>query len=166
MLWNWHTFGACFLSPSWKIRSNGGFAGLCIGVFLAAVLLQTLSWASRFYDKRLVRQHQFQAVALATQAVHNAGTNDYLTAKNAHGVSPMATFRPNLMQQTVRTLIRTLRFVLSYWIMLLAVHYNGYVIISIILGTFVRIYVFQWERMGGPHGVVPGGYADPTGCCG
>jgi copper transporter 1 len=166
MLWNWYTVDACFLSSSWKIQSGVGFAGFCISVIFMAILVQALGWVAKFYDKRLVRRHQLKMVALATQAAHNATTNDTLLAKRAHGISPMAAFRPNLMQQAVRTLIRTVQFALAYWIMLFALHYNGYIILCIIFGTFVGTYIFQWEMMGGPHGSVPGGHAEPTGCCG
>ncbi|KAI1855605.1 hypothetical protein JX265_006008 [Neoarthrinium moseri] len=168
MLWNWYTVGTCFLSSSWKIHSGGGFAGLCIGVILLVLLLQALGWAAKFYDKRLVRLHQVKAVALATQAAHNPSTetNGHLIAKSAHNSSPMASFRPNLWQQAIRALIRTMQFAVSYWIMLLAMYYNGYIIICIILGAFIGTYIFQWERMGGPHASVPDGHADQTGCCG
>ncbi|KAK6070137.1 C6 transcription factor [Seiridium cupressi] len=133
MLWNWYTVDTCFLSPSWKIRSQGGFAGLCIAIILMAILAQSLGWFAKYYDQRLVRQHQHKTVALATQATQNASTNGSLIAKHAHDLSPVAAFRPNLMQQAIRTLIRTVHFALAYWIMLLAMYYNGYIIICIII---------------------------------
>ncbi|KAM0807887.1 putative Ctr copper transporter family-domain-containing protein [Seiridium cardinale] len=136
MLWNWYTVDTCFLSPSWKIRSQGGFAGLCIAIILMAILAQSLGWFAKYYDQRLVRQHQHKTVALATQATQNASTNGSLIAKHAHDLSPVAAFRPNLMQQAIRTLIRTVHFALAYWIMLLAMYYNGYIIICIIIGNF------------------------------
>ncbi|KAH8202739.1 hypothetical protein TruAng_003115 [Truncatella angustata] len=157
----------CFLSPGWKIRTAGGFAGLCIGIILMTIFLQALGWFAKFYDRRLVRIHEIQVVALATKVAHsNAGTNAALIAKNAHNLSPTATFRPNLLEQAFRTLIRTVQFALAYWIMLMAMYYNGFIIICIIIGTFIGTYIFQWERMGGPHGSVPGGHSEPTGCCG
>ncbi|KAK9779690.1 putative Ctr copper transporter family-domain-containing protein [Seiridium cardinale] len=125
MLWNWYTVDTCFLSPSWKIRSQGGFAGLCIAIILMAILAQSLGWFAKYYDQRLVRQHQHKTVALATQATQNASTNGSLIAKHAHDLSPVAAFRPNLMQQAIRTLIRTVHFALAYWIMLLAIG-NGW----------------------------------------
>lgn len=114
-----------------------------------AVLLQALGWVAKFYDKRLVRAHQFEAIALATQAAHHAETSDALIAKHAHNASPTDMFRPNLLQQAFRTLIRTAQFTLGYCIMLMAMYYNGYIIICIILGVFIGTYIFQWERMGG-----------------
>lgn len=163
MLWNWYSVDTCFLSSSWKIRSTGGFAGFCIGVVVMSILLQGLGWVCKFYDKRLIRQHQLKAIALATQAAHNSQIASSVFAKHAH-VSPRAAFRPNIIQQGIRTLIRTARFTLAYWIMLMAVYYNGYMIICTIVGTFLGIYAFQWEKMGGSQGSTLGSnYAEPLG---
>ena len=58
-------------------------------------------------------------------------------------------FRPTVAQQAVRALLHTLHFALAYWIMLMAMYYNGFIIICIIIGAFVGSFVFQWERIGG-----------------
>lgn len=165
VFWNWYTTGTCFITSSWKIRSAAAFAGLCIGVTLMSILLHAIGFCARFYDRRLVRQHQADAVELATKMAHGAGMSDSLTAESAHNISPMAVFRPNLLQQIIRALIRTAQFALAYWIVLMAIYYNGFVIVCIGAGVFVGTYIFQWERMGGPHGSIPGGHADLTACC-
>lgn len=166
MLWNWYTVDSCFLSHDWKIQSTGSFAGLCFGVLLMAIALQFLGWAARFYDRRLVRHHQFNAIANMTTTVPAPGPGDELIAStDEHHSSPTSLFRPNLWEQALRALIRTMQFALAYWIMLMAMYYNGYIIICIIIGSFIGTYVFHWERMGGPHGTVPGGHTEPTGCC-
>lgn len=158
MLWNWYTIDTCFLSSSWQIRSGGGFAALCIGIVFMGILLQALGWLSKFYDQRLIQQAQKAAVA--------AGTSDSLIAKNGRHISSPTTFRPNVTQQAVRALIRTLHFAMAYWIMLLVMYYNGYVIICVILGSFIGIYFFQWDRMGGTNCSTPETQTEPTGCCG
>ncbi|ETS75015.1 hypothetical protein PFICI_13499 [Pestalotiopsis fici W106-1] len=158
MLWNWYTVDTCFLLTAWRIRSGGGFAALCIGVILMTIVLQALGWLAKFYDQRLVQQ--------AKQAAIHAGTSDSLIAKDGHHVSSPSSFRPNITQQAVRTLVRTAQFAMAYWIMLLAMYYNGYVIICIILGSFIGIYFFQWDRLGGLPGYAPETHPEPTGCCG
>lgn len=38
-----------------------------------------------------------------------------------------------------------LQFAVAYFIMLLAMYYNGYIIISIIIGAFLGAFIFSWE---------------------
>ncbi|KAI1076245.1 fungal-specific transcription factor domain-containing protein [Whalleya microplaca] len=149
MLWNWETIDACFLSESWQIKSRGGFAGLCIGVILLAILLEMLRRTAKTYDRHLIRQRQ-KTVTFATTASNNAPetADGSLIAKCDHAAIPTAAFRPNIPQQIVRALLHTLQFALAYWMMLLAMYYNGYIIICMIIGAFIGSFIFQWERIG------------------
>jgi copper transporter 1 len=54
MLWNWYTIDACFLSSSWKITSNGMFAGSCIGVILLVMFLEFLRRLGKEYDRYIL----------------------------------------------------------------------------------------------------------------
>jgi copper transporter 1 len=56
-------------------------------------------------------------------------------------------FRPNVLQQAVRATLLTLQFGLGYLIMLLAMYYNGFVIISIVVGAWLGAFVFEWESI-------------------
>ena len=55
---------------------------------------------------------------------------------------------PTLRQQVVRAAIHTMQFAVAYIIMLLAMYYNGYVIVCIFLGVFVGFMVFSWDASG------------------
>ncbi|KAI0906819.1 Ctr copper transporter [Ustulina deusta] len=150
MLWNWDTVDACFLSQSWQIHSQGAFAGLCIGVILLGLLLEFLRHAARRFDRYLMDQAQEDASLVA----QGAGPADASGSPNVkeHQVTqatavPVVSFRPNVIQQFIRALLHTLQFATAYWIMLLAMYYNGYVIICIILGAFIGSFIFQWERL-------------------
>jgi copper transporter 1 len=64
----------------------------------------------------------------------------------AVGIVPRAgKFRPNLFQQAIRALLHMMQFAVAYFIMLLAMYYNGYIIISIIIGAFLGSFVLSWE---------------------
>ncbi|KAF3069722.1 Copper transport protein CTR3 [Daldinia childiae] len=150
MLWNWETIDACFLSESWQVKSRGGFAGLCIGVVLLVILLEFLRRASKIYDQHLIRQHIKATSALAATTVNNSTdtANGALISKEGNGALVRATpFRPKLWQQAIRASLHTLHFALAYWIMLLAMYYNGYLIICIILGAFIGFFILQWEHI-------------------
>lgn len=56
-------------------------------------------------------------------------------------------FRPNVMQQTIRALLHMLQFALAYFVMLLAMYYNGYLIICIFIGAFLGAFIFSWESV-------------------
>ncbi|RYP57177.1 hypothetical protein DL770_010729 [Monosporascus sp. CRB-9-2] len=153
MLWNWETIDACFLSEKWRIRSQGAFAGLCIGVILMVVLLEALRRASKLYDRRLISKHK-RTMAMAavhdkkrhsSEATHGSGS---LIGKSHYPLDTNVPFRPNVWQQAVRALLHMLQFALAYWIMLMAMYYNGFIIICIVIGAFIGAFVFQWERMG------------------
>ncbi|KAI1500235.1 putative high affinity copper protein [Biscogniauxia marginata] len=170
MLWNWDTVGACFLSKSWQIKSEGGFAALCIGVILLVLLLELLRRTAKTYDRHLIRQHQ-KSANLAADKAHPRGetaNGSPLIAKSHHALVPPVPFRPNIRQQAIRALLHTLQFALAYWIMLLAMYYNGYIIISIIIGAFIGSFIFQWERIGhrSDDEIGAGAAQESTGCCG
>ncbi len=184
MLWNWETIDACFLTEKWRIRSYGGFAGLCIGVILIVVLLEALRRAAKVYDQYLAAQHRramssvtttttttAAAATMAAAAGDDAGRSDGSGSLIAKGgrrdrrqhesfdpscpPSPLRRcepFRPNVWQQAVRALLHALQFAVAYWVMLLAMYYNGFVIICIIIGSFIGAFVFQWERIGAGGG--------------
>ncbi|KAI1638943.1 putative high affinity copper protein [Biscogniauxia mediterranea] len=163
MLWNWYTIDACFLSHSWRIRSHGAFAGLCIGMILLVMLLEFLRLVARTYDRHLIQRHR-KTVDVGTTTTSSRNINltqhsgppadpaqSFLIAKNERPpvpCVPTAPFRPSVCEQAVRALLHTLQFVLAYWIMLMAMYYNGYIIICIIIGAFLGAFVCQWDRLG------------------
>ncbi|ROW11873.1 hypothetical protein VPNG_05026 [Cytospora leucostoma] len=57
--------------------------------------------------------------------------------------------RPSIWQQAVRALLHTAQFTVAYFIMLLAMHYNGFIIISIIVGAYVGSFFFSWGTLSG-----------------
>ncbi|KAI1334619.1 Ctr copper transporter family-domain-containing protein, partial [Xylariaceae sp. FL0016] len=182
MLWNWHTIDACFLSESWHIRSQSGFAGLCIGVILIVFTLEVVRLAQKKFDAYLIAQRLRTHDSISSGSIQNEVTEGALIVKYGRLALPPATpFRPNVWQQAIRALLHTIHFALAYWVMLLAMYYNGYIIICILSGAFLGSYICRWERIGPVvrpatshiaggavvlepiHGDQP---SEPTGCCG
>ncbi|KAL8718824.1 MAG: hypothetical protein Q9225_004087 [Loekoesia sp. 1 TL-2023] len=52
---------------------------------------------------------------------------------------------PTFFQQALRALIHMLQFAVAYFIMLLAMYYNGYIIICIFIGAYLGAFIFSWE---------------------
>ncbi|KAI6328930.1 hypothetical protein MCOR07_004535 [Pyricularia oryzae] len=136
MLWNWHTIDACFISTEWRITSTAMFAGSCIGIVLLVVCLEGLRRSVKEFDRLLARRH----------------------AASPDAALP---FRPSALQQGVRAALHTAQFAVAYFIMLLAMYYNGYFIICIFIGAYVGAMAFQWETFPG-CGEVHGGRTSAT----
>lgn len=96
----------------------------------------------------------------------------------------IARYRVSPLQQLIRAAIHAVTFGLAYIIMLLAMYFNGYIIISIILGTGIGKFLLDWmtvtvalssEEGEEPRVVAAAAAAtnqpkrvidDPTFCCG
>ncbi|CCX11445.1 Ctr copper transporter family-domain-containing protein [Pyronema domesticum] len=143
MTWNWHTIDACFLSKNWRVRNKADFAGICMGVFFLVILFEIIRRFTREYDRHLIRK----------AAKHNAMTSADSTASETGGPSMMSwmnptpkdVFRPTIVQQLIRCAGYMVQFGLGYLIMLLAMYYNGYIIICILLGAFVGHFAAGWD---------------------
>lgn len=159
MLWNWNVIDACFISESWQIKSRGMFAGSCIGVILLVMALEFLRRLSKEYDRFIVKQHaaKFQESSAPTTAAAKPtapadATKAGLESVNSRELScpvraAMPPFRPSVFQQAVRALIHMVQFAVAYFVMLLAMYYNGYFIICIFIGAYLGSFIFQWETL-------------------
>ncbi|KAI1658071.1 hypothetical protein F4813DRAFT_357254 [Daldinia decipiens] len=45
------------------------------------------------------------------------------------------------------------QFAVAYFVMLLAMYYNGYIIISIFVGAYIGAFIFHWEYLGWGYAV-------------
>jgi copper transporter 1 len=164
MLFNWYTIDACFLTSSWQINSNGAFAATCIGVMLMVVMLEALRRLGKEFDDHLLREFQARL--------------ELLTASATPGEQHSVTFRTSPLQQLVRAVIHAATFGLAYIVMLLAMYYNGYIIICIFIGAGLGKFVCDWMTktvvvVGGGTGSKCGntgpqavGIEEPSVCCG
>lgn len=146
-----------FISSSWHIRSKGMFAGSCIGVLLLVVALEALRRASREYDAYIARSHQknntsFPPLTAASSRLEEANDPNkvYSTQSTTPILQAPTTFTPNVFQQLIRAFLHMAQFAVAYIVMLLAMYYNGYMIICIFLGAFVGAFVFDWHSMALP----------------
>jgi copper transporter 1 len=169
MLWNWYTIDACFISTSWHVTTTGGFAASCIGAMLMVVLLEGLRRMSREYDDWILRdfQSRIRSVEYTTLSAHGSG-------ERAASTSNSMVFRATPIQQLIRAILHAATFGLAYLIMLLAMYYNGYIIICIFIGAGLGKFLCDWMQKTvtlGSASVIKaenGGQAvdEPTVCCG
>ncbi|KAJ5492647.1 hypothetical protein N7539_001393 [Penicillium diatomitis] len=60
-------------------------------------------------------------------------------------------YRPSPLEQIIRALLHTVQFAVAYIIMLLAMYFNGYIIICIFIGAFLGALVFSWQPLSLSH---------------
>ncbi|KAM7188123.1 putative high affinity copper protein [Naviculisporaceae sp. PSN 640] len=171
MLWNWYTIDACFLSSQWQIKSNGAFAASCIGVILLVVLLEASRRLGKEFDTRINREFQARVATLTANAHSTANAGD----------GPQTfTLRASPLQQFIRALLHAITFGLAYIVMLLAMYYNGYILICIFIGAGLGKFLCDWmsatvvitETGKGCSGTkavvapVAAGIEEPSVCCG
>ncbi|KAH0264889.1 putative high affinity copper protein, partial [Aureobasidium melanogenum] len=188
MLWNWYTIDACFLASSWHIKTHGMFAASCIGVALLVVCLEFLRRLGKEYDTYLLRQFHRRAASLQYQPKVSFAAPKFDDQRMPGGCGPDAscapplpeqrfiTFRATPAQQIARGIIHAATFGVGYIIMLLAMYFNGYIIISIILGAFlgkvlcdwmvVRIPLIRGEQSYDESRDEAPASSEPTVCCG
>ncbi|KAF3047317.1 Copper Transporter integral membrane protein that functions in high affinity copper transport [Didymella keratinophila] len=164
MLWNWYTVDSCFIARSWRITSKGMFAGSCIGVILLVILLEFLRRAGKEYDRHIVQQylasHASAAPVASSASSDNSKTPGTTTAPIAQK------FRPSVSQQAIRALLHMLQFTVAYFVMLLAMYYNGYIIICIFIGAYLGYFIFGWESFNVGQGGKDRMQENVTVCCG
>lgn len=62
---------------------------------------------------------------------------------------PPTRLRLTVPQQALRALIHTAQFAVAYFVMLLAMYFNGYIIICIFLGAYIGSFIFSWDVLEG-----------------
>ena len=187
MLWNWYTIDACFLASSWHIKTKGMFAASCIGVALLVVCLEFLRRIGKEYDSYILRQFHRRAASLRYRPRVSYVAPKFDDERNSSGCGPDAscapplpdqqfiTFRATPAQQITRGAIHAATFGVGYIVMLLAMYFNGYIIISIIIGAFLGKVLCDWMVVKLPlvteqsfdesRDEAPG-ISEPTVCCG
>jgi copper transporter 1 len=127
------------------------FAGFCIGVVLLVMFLEFLRRLAKEYDRYLFRQYkrsQQRASVIQSRVTGKDGPGNG-SNENSTTVTTTApsTSRPNIFQQAVRATLHMMQFAVAYFIMMLAMYYNGYCIICIIAGAWLGAFVFSWESV-------------------
>ncbi|KAI0847428.1 Ctr copper transporter [Daldinia vernicosa] len=167
MLWDWYTIDSCILARSWHNTTPGMFAGSCVGIVLFTMTLDLLRRTAKEYDRYLVRKHASAAMAASTAPPKDGSDESTMESPTSthQGALQINRFRPTMCEQTIRALFHMVQFAVAYFIMLLAMYYNGYVIMSIFVSAYIGAFIFRWEPLGEGCGVTSTS-KEPTVCCG
>ena len=116
--------------------------GVCCQLHRCCVVGGSLEFLRRLgkaYDQHLIAQFQRQTSLRASDA----------TTESSPCTSPTTyeTFRYTPLQQLIRSIIHMTTFAVAYFIMLLAMYFNGYIIISIFIGALLGKFLCDWETV-------------------
>lgn len=144
------------------------FAGSCIGVLFLVISLEFLRRAGKEFDRYLVsQQNKLSLARVASDPSPSSGfVNKDGPDATTRSVVPQQSFRPNFLQQLVRALLHMLQFAVAYFIMLLAMYYNGYILICIFIGAYIGFFIFGWESFNVSQGGRDRLQEEVTVCCG
>ena len=132
------------------------FIGSCLGVVGLVLLLELLRRVQREYDRFISQQAQQRKLQ------NESGDDGYVDEDRPHSAIPLLSdwakslplppshsgHLPTALQQAIRASLYTLQLAVAYTIMLLAMYYNGYILMSILIGAFIGSFMFSWENTG------------------
>jgi copper transporter 1 len=108
--------------------------------------LEFLRRMGKEYDLYLIRQHQ-----LAQPAYVGDQAKGLIPSRRSDEVPLTNTirppFRPKMKQQAARATFYMLQFAVVYFVLLLAMYYNGFILLSICIGAWFGSFVFDWESV-------------------
>lgn len=116
------------------------FAATCAGTILLTFALEFFRRMSRTYDRYIVIQHEKDIRSSVT-------LKRVMMEGGEQRQQEQQQFRPGVCQQAVRALLFLSQVVTAYVLILLAVSFNGFIILSIFLGSLLSFFAFQWDAV-------------------
>lgn len=176
MLGNWDTINSCFLTYSWYNNTIAKFAGTCIGVAFWVMLTECIRRWAREYDRYIIAKatreiEEYQAAHANALGNTEKLSDEDVEMQHSQGVLgrffPVAgagaaraprfssesafvsqRLRPTMLQQIIRAVLYAVQFTSAYLIMLISMSFNGYILLSIILGAMIGFYFSTWDTLG------------------
>ncbi|EMG45823.1 hypothetical protein G210_3967 [Candida maltosa Xu316] len=165
MFWNWYTTDSCFISQSWHVKTHGHFVATCLGSFFLVVFLQWLHRFNKELDLAISKKPQFKMYFKDDGELADSDTLEFETpnTKNPFLVALSHTWlfkRGNVsfFEHFIRCVLYVIEWGLAYFVMLMFMYYNGFVIISCLIGAFVGRFLFTYNS-------VMASNEDEASCC-
>ncbi|XP_072096655.1 high affinity copper uptake protein 1 isoform X1 [Mobula birostris] len=127
--------GVELLFPGVLINSVGGMIGACVVVFLVAIIYEGL----KISRECLLRKSQ---VNVRYNSMPVPGPNGTVLMETHKTVGQQMFSIPHLIQ----TGLHIVQVVISYFLMLVFMTYNGYLCIAVALGAGAGYFLFSWKK--------------------
>lgn len=111
------------------------FAASCLGVIALVIWLEGMRRISKEYDSLVHRQWTTHAYRQSKKFT-----------ESSLDITTFA-FRASPIQQLIRAILHACTFGLGYLVMLLAMSFNGYIVICIIIGAGLGRFFLDWATV-------------------
>ncbi|KAF9103845.1 hypothetical protein BGX29_002839 [Mortierella sp. GBA35] len=152
MLFNWSTENLCVVFESWKINSPLALIASCIVIIGLSASYEMLRAHSRKYEERLVegaRKRQTANEASSSHAVGGAAEDEIpLLAGRPY------TLRLSNQQQLMRAVFYMAQVFVGFFLMLIFMTYNGYLMAATVIGAGVGFFYFGGDPTATPTKVL------------
>ncbi|EPX72009.1 copper transporter complex subunit Ctr4 [Schizosaccharomyces octosporus yFS286] len=138
MYWNWYTIDACFITKHWHIRSKSMFVGSIFGIIFMMMAMELVRRLQREFDRWCIRQSQYRS----SLACHHSPESSFV-----HSSSNGFSWFTRVCFHFIRSCLYIIQFIVTYIAMLLAMYYNGYVILFLFCGTFLGFFLFAADTV-------------------
>jgi len=147
MLWNTDIIDTCIIFRSWHVSSISFFIGSCISIVLLCVLYEYLRVLQRKIDYRIALS--LQAKGKGKPRASNSGRNSPGDFEDSSLLTGRTLLRSSLtgtpvpaISRVVRALLYGATVFLSFFLMLIFMTYNAYLIAAVVVGASLGHYIF------------------------
>ncbi|KAI6046139.1 copper transporter [Pisolithus marmoratus] len=159
MLWNTQIINTCVVFRSWHIRTHTQFVASIIAILLLGVLYEYLRFVQQSVNRRIVARLGKGKRAASPISASGRNTPEGGTASEVVGLLNGRRAR-NADGATLPTHLRLLRAALygasvflSFFLMLVFMTYNAYLIFAVVAGAAIGHYIFdkyvEFDNTGG-----------------
>ncbi|KAF7376415.1 FAD-binding FR-type domain-containing protein [Mycena sanguinolenta] len=149
MLWNTQIIDTCIVFKSWHVTSNAYFFGSCIAIVCLGVFYEYLRAFSKSVDTRIAISliasgKGKKRSASGTRSGRSSPDEDagLLTGRRVFKVATAGAPVPFLLR-VLRAVLYGATVFLSFFLMLVFMTYNAYLILATVLGAALGHYIFH-----------------------
>ncbi|KAI8370124.1 Ctr copper transporter family-domain-containing protein [Choanephora cucurbitarum] len=148
MLFNWQIENTCVVFRWWHISSASSMLFSCIAIFLIAAGYEYM----RVYSIQLEQQWKEAESLLQRQSVDDReelGLGEQRSLVHAYQQYNRLSSNRRLIQSSIYALL----VAISFWLMLVFMTYNGYLMIATVLGAGFGHFIFGQGRLTGDKSI-------------
>ncbi|KAF9647815.1 Ctr copper transporter [Thelephora ganbajun] len=139
MLWNTRIIDTCVVFKSWHIRSNAGFVVSCIAIVLLGLFFEWLRSYAKRVDQKILAKEGKGRVRL--------GSSRDGSRERGEDAPKFSTI--SRASRVYRSLLYAVIVFISFFLMLVFMTYNAYLILATVAGAGIGHYLFSEFGMGG-----------------
>jgi len=149
MLWNTNILDTCIVFPWWHVRSNAFFVGSCFAIVFLGVFYEYLRAFSKSVDKRIASAlvasgKGKKRSASETRSGRSSPDEDagLLTGRRVFKIASAGTPVPFALR-VLRASLYGVQIFLSFFLMLVFMTYNAYLILATVFGAALGHFMFS-----------------------